>query len=95
MIYKKLIKLFICQGLILTALNTNAQVIILQKAIDQLYGYKNFSYQCVNKQKEAFGDTSIQKERFIFLKATEDKEVGYHFRYEFKNNDMKLPASAI
>jgi peroxiredoxin len=95
MTYKKLIKLITCLGFILTTLNTTAQVSILQNAIDKLYGHKNFSYQYIDKQKEAFGDTSIQEEKFIFLKAAEDKEVGYHFRYEFKNNDMKLPARAI
>ena len=95
MIYKKLIKLFTCLGFILTTLNTNAQVIILQKAIDQLYGYKNFSYQYTYKQKEAFGDTLVENEKFVLLKAAEDKEVGYHFRYELKYGDMKLPATTI
>src|ERR1700745_2237701 len=95
MTYKKLIKLFICLAFILTGLNVNAQVAILQNTIDKLGSYKNFSYQYVYKQKEMFSDTLIQNQKFVLLKVPEDKELGYFFRHELKYGDMKLPATDL
>ena len=91
----KLIKLFICLSFILTGLNVNAQVAILQNTIDKLESYKNFSYQYVYKQKEVFSDTLIYNEKFVLLKTPEDKEIGYFFRHEFKYSDMKLPTTDL
>jgi peroxiredoxin len=91
MTFEKLIRLFACLGLILTGLNANAQVPILQNAIDKLHGYKNFSYQYLNKQKEAFGDTLINHQKFTLLKMPDDKKIGYFFRHESKTDDAKLP----
>ncbi|MDB5111745.1 MAG: hypothetical protein JWR67_2859 [Mucilaginibacter sp.] len=95
MTYEKLIKLFICLAFFLTGLDVNAQVTILQNAIDKLESYKNFSYQYVYKQKEVFSDTLIENEKFVLLKTPEDKEIGYFFRHELKYGDMKIPATDL
>ncbi|WP_158800037.1 peroxiredoxin [Pedobacter sp. L105] len=89
---KKLIKLLICLGSILSSLNANAQVVILQSTVDKLESYKNFSYQYVYKLKEAFGDTSIFNSKFLLLKTPEEKELGYVFRLESSFGDMKVPS---
>ena len=90
--YKKLIRLFIYLAFVLIALPANAQITSLQNAIDKLDGYKSFSYQSVIKQKEAFGDTLVQNQKFVLLKVPEDKEVGYFYRHELIYGDMKHPA---
>jgi peroxiredoxin len=95
MSYKKPIKQFICIAFILTGLDVNAQVAILQNAINKLESYKNFSYQYVYKQKEVFSDTLIYNQKFVLLKTPEDKEIGYFFRHELKYGDMKLPATDL
>lgn len=92
MTFEKLIRLFIYLGLILTGLNTKAQVSTLQNTIDKLDSYKSFSYQYIIKQKEAFGDTLIQNQKFALLKVPEDKGVGYFYRHELTYGDMKHPA---
>jgi len=92
MTFEKLIRLFICPGLILTGLNTKAQIALLQHAITKLEGYKNFSYQSIYKQKDAFGDTLINHQKFVLLRAPDDKEIGYFFRYESKTDDATVPA---
>ncbi|PTS91905.1 hypothetical protein DBR11_28145 [Pedobacter sp. HMWF019] len=89
--FKKLFKPLICLGILTPCLNSNAQVAIFQNTIDKLSSYKNFSFQYIYKQKEAFGDTLIIDQKFIFLKAPEDKEIGYFFRHEFKYGEMKVP----
>lgn len=92
MTFEKLIRLFTCLGLISTGLNTNAQVTILQNTIEKLGSYKNFSYRYITKQKEAFGDTLVEDQKFALLKVLDDKEIGYFFRHELKYGDMKFPA---
>lgn len=89
--FEKIIKIFPFLGILLVALNGNAQVTIFQNTIDKLESYKNFSFQYVYKQKEEFGDTLINEQKFIFLKKPENKEIGYFFRHEFKYNGMKVP----
>jgi len=95
MTYKKLIKQFICIAFILTDLDVNAQVAILQNTIDKLESFKNFSYQYIYKQKEVFSDTLIFNQKFVLLKAPEDKEIGYFFKHELKYGDMKLPSTDL
>ncbi|WP_299517472.1 TlpA disulfide reductase family protein [Mucilaginibacter sp.] len=73
----------------------NAQIAILQNAIDKLESNKNFSYQYVYKQKEVFSDTLIENEKYVLLKVPEDKEIGYFFRHESKYGDMKVPATDL
>jgi len=91
MVYKKLIKLLICLGFILTALNTNAQVAILQKAIDKLDSCKNFSYRSFNKLKDLFfTDTLTQQQNAVFSKAPEDKNFGLLFKVQTLNDGGKI-----
>jgi len=87
----KLIKLFICLAFILTGSQAKAQVDILQNTIDKLESYKNFSFQYVYKQKEAFADTLIINKKIVFLKTPANKETGYLFRGEFQYDGMKVP----
>jgi hypothetical protein len=89
--FEKTIKLFIFLGILLSALNGNAQIDIIQNTTYKLESYKNLSFQYVYKQKEEFGDTLINEQKFIFLKKAEDKDTGYFFRHEFKYNGMKVP----
>jgi peroxiredoxin len=79
---KRLIKPLICIAIVLFSVNVNAQVSLLQNTIDKLEGYKNFSYQYTSKQKDYTSDTSIIQYKDIFLKAPEDKTVGYLFSME-------------
>jgi peroxiredoxin len=81
-IMTKLIKPIICIAFILTGLNVSAQITILQNTIDKLGSYKNFSYQYVYKQKDAFGDTLINKGKCVLLKMPDNREGGYFFRNE-------------
>lgn len=78
----KLIKPIICIAFILTGLDVSAQVVILQNAINKLGSYRNFSYQYVYKQKDAFGDTLINNGKYVLLKIPDDKNPGYFFRHE-------------
>jgi peroxiredoxin len=89
--FEKSIKLFFFLGILLSALNGHAQINIIQNTIYKLESYKNLSFEYVYKQKEEFGDTLINKQKFILLKKIEDKDIGYFFRHEFKYNGMKVP----
>ncbi|WP_183561071.1 peroxiredoxin family protein [Mucilaginibacter sp. SP1R1] len=91
----KLIKLLIYIAFILTGLKANAQVAILQNAIDKLESYKNFSYEYVYKQKEVFSDTLIYNQKFVLLKTPEDKAFGYFFRHELKYGDAKVTSTDL
>ena len=74
----------------LTALNANAQVAILQNTIDKLESYKNFSYESVDKVKEYFTNDTITEQRIaIFQKAPKDKNFGYLFNIETLNKNDK------
>jgi peroxiredoxin len=95
MINKNLIKSFICTTFILTGLQVNAQVAILQNAIDKLESFKNYSYDYVYKQKEAFGDTLTLNEKYVLLRAPEDKDIGYFFIHERKYSDMDAPTTEL
>ncbi|HEY5326079.1 MAG TPA: TlpA disulfide reductase family protein [Mucilaginibacter sp.] len=97
MIYfaNRYIKLFICTALVLCRVDANAQVSLLQNTIDKLESYKNYSYERVYKQKEVFSDTLTLNEKYFLLKVPEDKDIGYFFKYEHKNGDMKVPATDL
>ena len=90
MVYKRLIKLFICLAFILSALNAKAQVAIFQNTIDKLESYKNFSYESVDKVKEYFtNDTVTEQRNVIFQKTPEDKNFGYLFNIKTLNKNDK------
>jgi hypothetical protein len=59
--FEKTIKLFIFLGILLSALNGNAQIDIIQNTTYKLESYKNLSFQYVYKQKGEFGDTLINE----------------------------------
>lgn len=79
---KKFIKPFICFVFVLCSMNLNAQVSLLQNAIDKLENYKNFSYQFTNKHKDFTIDTTIKQNKELFLKAHADTVFGYLFKLE-------------
>ena len=85
---KKALFLFI---LIVVCAKANAQINILQNTIDNLKGYKNISYQYVYKQKEAFADTLVHKQKFTLVKAPQDVKIGYYFKYESQIPDSPTP----
>ena len=89
--FKIVIKLFIFLGIFFSALSGHAQINIIHNTIYKLESYKNLSFQYVYKQKEEFGDTLINEQKFLFLKKAEDKDIGYFFRHEFKYNGMNAP----
>ncbi|MGF6849359.1 peroxiredoxin [Chitinophaga sp. W3I9] len=86
---------FICLLLVLLHLDVHAQVSLVQKAIDKLAGYKNFSYQSVYKQKEYTSDTLEIHHRDVFSKAPEDKVFGYLFSMEQTIRGNKFPFTTI
>lgn len=93
MIYynKKLVKPFICFALVMLSLEVNAQVSLVQNAIDKISDYKNFSYKSINKLKEFFtNDTIIKQRNSVFVKAPEDKNLGYLFNIETQDENDKL-----
>jgi len=79
---KKFKKLFICFAFALNSINVNAQTTLLQNAIDKLEGYKNFSYQCIEKTLDHTTDTATKQHKDIFQKVAGDENFGYLFRLE-------------
>jgi peroxiredoxin len=69
----------------------NAQISYVQKAIDKLEGYNNFSYQYNYKQKEHIQDTLLIQHKDTFQKAREDKTYGYLFSLETLMEPNKFP----
>ena len=92
MIYhiKSLIRSFIFIALVLPGMRVNAQVSLVQNIIDKIEGYKNYSYHSISRLKELFtGDTITEQHSAIFAKAPEDKNFGYLFNIETKNENDK------
>ncbi len=79
---RRLIKPFICITVVLSGVDANAQIPVLQQAIDKIESSKNFSYQSVYKQQDYTSDTLIMLHKDVFLKAPEDKTFGYLFNME-------------
>jgi thiol-disulfide isomerase/thioredoxin len=78
---KRLITPSICIALVLYSVEVNAQASLVQKTIDKIESYKNFSYQSINKQKELFtSDTITKQHNAIFIRRSEDKNFGYLFK---------------
>lgn len=87
---KKLVLSLIFLVFAILSLGVNAQVSLVQNAIDKIDGYKNFSYQSVNKLKELFTrDTIMEQHNSLFIKAPEDKNFGYLFSIETKEESDK------
>lgn len=75
-------KWFIYVALTLLCQVADAQISYVQKAIEKLEGYNNFSYKYSYKQKEHSDDTVLINHSDIFQKAREDKTYGYLFSLE-------------
>jgi peroxiredoxin len=74
-------KITICFALNICVTSINAQVSLLQKAIDKVVGSKNVSYQSIEMFKNPAGDdTTIYQNNATFLKMSEDAIYGYLFR---------------
>lgn len=76
------IRLFACISLILSGINADAQVSLIQNVIDKLGGYKNFSYECIEKTLDYTTDTTTKQHKDIFEKAPGDENFGYLFSLE-------------
>jgi peroxiredoxin len=88
--FNKLIKLSISITLILFSRVVNAQIISVQNIIDKIESYKNFSYLSINEKKELFtSDTITERHNAIFVKAPQDKNFGYLFNIETRNENEK------
>ncbi|SDT69201.1 Peroxiredoxin [Mucilaginibacter mallensis] len=79
---KGFVRLFACILLVLFSIEANAQVSLIQNAIDKLEGYKNFSYQCIEKTLDYTTDTTTKQHKDIFQKAPGDENFGYLFSLE-------------
>jgi len=97
MIYsvKRFIKPSIFVAFVLYGVKVNAQVSLIQNAIDKIEGYKNFSYRCINRQKVATPDTQIMRHKDIFLKKPDDKTFGYLYSMEMLGEDGKSNSTEV
>lgn len=97
MIYsiERFLRPLICAAFVLFGLEGNAQVALIQKALDKIEGYKNFSYQSIYKQREYTSDTLIIQYKDIFSKAPEDKIFGYLFSMELMVKGNKFPSTEV
>lgn len=84
MIYfvKKLIRPALCLLVFLYSNKVVAQISSIQHLIDRLEGFKNFSYQSVNKRKDKGMDTTIALNKELFSKAINDKVFGNLYKIE-------------
>ncbi len=92
---KRLFISHVCITLLLLCNAAEAQEILLQRMIDKVESYKNFSYTNIYKQKEIFSDTLKITRRVVLLKIPDDKEVGYFFKHEFQFAGMKVPTTEL
>lgn len=88
---KRRIKLFICIVFVLCGVDANAQVSLIQQAIDKIDIYENISYQFVVKQKEYTNDTLIMTHKDVLIKVPADTTFGYWFSLETLTKGNKFP----
>ena len=89
--FRKFIKSIIYIAIILSGLDANAQVSVVQNIINKIESYKNLSYRSVDKKKELFtSDTIVEQHNAVFQKVPEDKDWGYLFNIESLNERNKL-----
>lgn len=84
---RTLIQSICCMAFAMFAVKGNAQVAVVQNAIDKLDSYKNFSYQYVAKTLDASPDTTIMFNKDLLQKAPADDRYGYLFSLE--SQDMQ------
>ncbi|HEX8021724.1 TlpA disulfide reductase family protein [Mucilaginibacter sp.] len=79
----KTFKASVCIAFAMYSGNVSAQATLVQKTIDKIDHYKNFSYRHTNKIKDFFTtDTSSGQTRNFILKAPENNALGYLYRTE-------------
>ena len=80
-------KLSICLPLIICVTNINAQVSLLQKAIDKIQGSKNFSFYEKEIIKTSFNpNTMTFNKESIFVRMPNDNNFGYFFKIKSKQD---------
>ncbi len=84
------IRLVACISLVLIGIKADAQVSLIQNAINKLESCKNFSYQSVEKTLDHTADTAIKQHRDIFQKAPENGNFGYLFSCETRYPDYRV-----
>lgn len=89
--YKRFYKWLICVALILCSQVTAAQISYIQKAINQLESYNNFSYKYSYKQKEYTDDTLVIYHKDVFQKTPYNHSYGYLFSLETMVEPNKFP----
>jgi peroxiredoxin len=91
LVIKNFYRWFICVALTLFGQAAVAQISYVQKAIEKLEGYDNFSYKYNYKQKEYTADTLLIRHKDVFQKAPEDKTYGYLFSLETLMEPNEFP----
>jgi len=82
---------FICIVFVLHNIDVDAQASLVQRTIDKIESYKNFSYQSINKTKEYYtNDTITEQNNAVFAKVPDDKNSGYLFNIETINENNKV-----
>lgn len=77
----------ICFALIICVSKTNAQVSILQKAIDKIESSKNFSFQEKEIVKGSYNPNTIAfNKESIFVRVPDDSNFGYYFESKSKQD---------
>ena len=84
------IRLFACILLVLPGIKADAQVSLIQNAINKLERCKNFSYQAVEKTLDHTADTTIKLHKDIFQKAPDGGSFGYLFSLETQGPDYHV-----
>lgn len=82
-------KLFISLALIICVLNMNAQVSLVQRAIDKIETSKNFSFHSREIVKSSFNPNPMDFDKeSVFVRMPNDKNFGYFFK--IKSNQSQF-----
>lgn len=80
-------KLSICFAFIICVTNINAQVSLLQKAIDKIQGSKSFSFHEEEIIKTSYNPNTVALDKeSIFIRKPEDNNFGYFFKIKSKQD---------
>ncbi|WP_461453168.1 hypothetical protein [Mucilaginibacter sp.] len=87
---KGFIQFLVCFSVILFAVNADAQISLIENAINKLEGYKNFSYQAIEKVLDHTDETTIRQHKDTFQKTPGDVNTGYLFSRETQGKDQHI-----
>jgi peroxiredoxin len=79
---QKLTRISLCFTIFLYSKTVDAQIAPIQKLIDKVESYDNFSYQSIGKLRDMSADTTVALNTELFLKAPHDKLFGYLYSIE-------------